>query len=426
MKKFLPFYAFLLLGLATVSLGGCLQDECTATRTFVAFEPVYRTAAQIRQDIQVESPRELKNPGKIYVYGDYILVNELHEGIHVIDNKAPHNPLNIAFINIPGNVDMAVRDNILYADNYIDLIAINIETPNNPMVVGRSEDVFPSLGFDPSRGYLVKYNELSSRQEVPCDWENGGGWFWRNDQVFVATDALQSFAEANRGNVSGASVSGIGGSMARFTLSGAYFYTVDNSSLHVFDISVAASPKKVNTVQIGWGIETIFPYKEHLFIGSQSGMFIFDNTNPLSPTLLSTFQHAQACDPVFVEDDRAYVTLRDGNTCQNFTNQLDIVDISNLLDPKLLKTHPMHNPHGLSVVEQTLYLCDGTAGLKVFDAKDWNNLKTLSHLGHFATYDVIALPDVRRAIVVGKDGLYQFDIANPAKLKELSRIPVMH
>ena len=40
-------------------------------------------------------------------------------------------------------------------------------------------------------------------------------------------------------------------------------------------------------------------------------MFIYDNTNPQAPYFLSRFQHAEACDPVFVEGDYAYVTLRE-------------------------------------------------------------------------------------------------------------------
>ncbi|MDX1939990.1 MAG: hypothetical protein SFU99_05515 [Saprospiraceae bacterium] len=423
MKKILYLKGLLLLSALSVSLSSCLKDECTATRNFITFEPVYRTEAQIRQDIVIEAPRALKNPGKIYIYGDYILVNELHEGIHVISNKDPRNPVNISFINIPGNVDMAVRNHILYADNYIDLVTIDIQNANNPKYLARTESVFPTLGFDPSRGHIVFYNEIATQQEVPCDWQNGN-WFWQGDRVMVALDALNSFASANKGNVSGASTSGVGGSLARFTMASDYLYTVDNASLNIFDLTNAVSPKKANTVNLGWGIETIFPYEDKLFIGSQTGMFIFDNKNPLAPALLSTFQHARACDPVFVEGDRAYVTLRDGTTCENFNNQLDIVDISNLLNPRLLKTHGMHHPIGLSVVDKTVYLCDDDEGLKVFDASDWNKLNIKSHLGHFTTYDIITLPEDNRAIVIGKDGLYQFDITNPSKLQELSRIPV--
>ncbi len=425
MNKAVHFiFTFLVIGLLVLSLTGCLQDECDATRTFIQFEPIYWTEAQIRQEVKAEAPRNLKNPGKIYVYGDYLLINEVNEGIHVFNNKDPRSPVNLSFINIPGNVDMAVRNNTLYADRFIDLIVLNMSNPTQPRVMNTIENCFPSLGFDASRGHIIGYRQVEVTQDAPCDWQ--GGWWWRNERVFVSFDALSSFASQNGGKVSGASVpNGIGGSLARFTLADHYMYTVDNTSLRVFDVKNEAKPDQVSTVAIGWGIETIFPFKNNLFIGSRSGMFIYDASNPLQPTQLAVFQHAQACDPVFVEGDLAYVTLHDGTECQDFNNQLDIIDIKDLKNPKLLKSHPMHHPQGLSVVDGTVYLSEDDEGLKVFNAKDWNKLDLQSHLKHFQAYDVIALPWLNQAIVVGKDGLYQFDITNPAKLKELSRIPVV-
>ncbi|MFN7120262.1 MAG: LVIVD repeat-containing protein [Saprospiraceae bacterium] len=419
------FIQVLMVGTLALSLTGCLQDDCEATRTFIQFEPIYRTEAQIRQEIKTEAPRALENPGKIYVYGDYLLINEVNAGIHIIDNQDPRNPKNLTFINIPGNVDMAVRNNMLYADRFIDLITINISNPAQPVVAKIVENCFPSLGFDATRGHLIGYREVEVTQNAPCDWQDG--WWWREGRVFVAQDAVANFTNQNRGKVTGASVpggNGIGGSMARFSLMDHYLYTVDNNSLRVFDVKNEAEPNPLTTVNIGWGIETIFPYNNNLFIGSRNGMFIYDASNPLQPTQLSFFQHAQACDPVFVDGDIAYVTLRDGTECQNFNNQLDIINIKDLKNPKLLKTHPMHRPHGLSVVEGMVYLCDDDQGLKVFDAKDYNKLDLQSHLKHFRAYDVITLPWLNQAIVVGKDGLYQFDITNPAKLQELSRIPI--
>lgn len=424
MCKLLHLRFLLLIGTLAISLSGCLQDECDGTRVFIQLEPIYKTEAEIRQEITTEKPRTLKNPGKIYVYGDYLFVNEYNEGIHIINNKNPKNPINISFINILGNVDMAVRDNMLYADHYIDLITLNISNPAAVTVSDVTENAFPALSFDANRGYVVAYKEVEVHQDAPCDWQDG--WFERGGGFFVDQAFLSSFYNSKGVNSRGSAVSGngTGGSMARFTLYEHYLYTVDNISLRVFDVKDAAAPYLANTVNIGRDIETIYPYKTNLFIGSRAGMFIYDNTNPLFPTQLSVFQHARACDPVFVEGDLAYVTLHAGTPCEGTQNQLDIIDVSNLRNPKLLKTHQMHRPMGLSVVDGTVYLCEDDEGLKVFDAKDWNELDLLSHLKHLTTYDIITLPTDNRAIVVGKDGLYQFDISNPAKLKELSRIPV--
>ena len=200
-------------------------------------------------------------------------------------------------------------------------------------------------------------------------------------------------------------------------------YTVSQSSLQLFDIKVLEKPIKGKTIDIGRGIETIFPYKDKLFIGSTTGMFIYDNKNPEAPTQLSVFQHAMSCDPVVVNDNRAYVTLRSGTTCNRGLNQLDIIDITNLRNPTLIKSYPMQNPHGLGIDFPNVFLCEGKQGLKSLDVQSDFDVKQLQHLTGMDAYDVILLKN-NVLLMIGKDGLYQYDYSNAGQLKLLSTIPV--
>jgi hypothetical protein len=86
----------------------------------------------------------------------------------------------------------------------------------------------------------------------------------------------------------------------------------------------------------------------------------------------------------------------------------------------LVKSYPLTNPHGLSKEGNTLFVCDGTAGLKVYDATNINSLQLLTTVSGINTYDVVAYNGV--AIVVTKDGLYQYDYTNRSNLKLLSKI----
>lgn len=104
------------------------------------YKPVY--AESFQQEVLFLAPRTIASPGKIYVFGNYLFVNEMLEGVHVINNTDPSNPINIAYIQIPGNVDIAVRENVLYADNYTDLVAIDMSDVNNPKVCDRETNVF--------------------------------------------------------------------------------------------------------------------------------------------------------------------------------------------------------------------------------------------------------------------------------------------
>jgi hypothetical protein len=401
-------------------------DRCTETRKYKRFTPVTVALAEIRQAVATENARELINPGKIYTKGNYLFINELKEGLHVVDNANPSSPKIIAFIKIPGNGDMAVRGNILYADSYSDLVALDISNPLNIREVGREKEVFLIGQFDgawwsfnPSTGAINDQKMEIVTETIQTNCEDGNGSWWGGGIMFDSR-ALQSSAP-NAGST--ATTQGQAGSMARFALYDNYLYTVGQNELQLFDIRTPAKPTRSNKINLGWGIETIFPYKDKLFIGSTTGMFIFDNSNPEKPQQLSTFQHAMSCDPVVVTDTRAYVTLRSGTNCNRGLNQLDVVDITDLRNPRLLKSYPMQNPHGLGVDYPYLYLCEGAHGLKSLNVTNDFDVKQLQHLTGMDAYDVIPLSN-KSLLMIGKDGLYQFDTSNPSNLRQLSKIPV--
>ena len=420
----MKFILLAILGIASASIvTGCLRDTCTTTKTYVRFDPVYKTPEQCRVGITAEAPRPLQQPGKMYFIGNYILINEVHEGIHVIDNSDPAKPNPVAFWSIPGNVDMSVRDHYLYADQYIDLLSIDISDLQNPQLVCRAQDVFQLHGFDPTRGYLVDYVKTTITEDIPCDdlrWNNP--WFMEGDFIFVAGGPVLQNSngpiKTNNGLPAG---SGIAGSYSRFGQYDNYLYCVDNNNLRPFSLTSPACPVALDPVFIGWNIETIFPWKDRLFVGSQTGVFIFDVSNPARPVQEASFSHATGCDPVVCDDENAYVTIHDGTTCNGTFNQLDVIDIRNLPIASLRTTYPMKKPKGLSVSDQYLYLCDD--GLKIFDKANPLDMKLLSHVRDIETYDVIAL-DNSHLLVIGADGFYQYDVSNPKSPKKISHIAV--
>ncbi|TXK25019.1 hypothetical protein FVR03_22040 [Pontibacter qinzhouensis] len=226
-----------------------------------------------------------------------------------------------------------------------------------------------------------------------------------------SNDSLSPSGNSETGN-------GQGGSMARFAITGNFLYTVDDSRLQVYDIATETDPVAKKKIDLGLGIETIFPYGENLFIGSQSGMYIFDITQPQEPRKLSMYEHQVACDPVVTDGRYAYITLRTGTVCQMAINELHVVDVQNLEQPELLKRYPMVNPMGLAIQNERLYVCDD--GIKVYDATDVLQLELLQH-HKIEAFDIILLHN--NLLVVGSDGFYQYSIETD-KLVLLSRIPV--
>ena len=90
---------------------------------------------------------------------------------------------------------------------------------------------------------------------------------------------------------------GVGGSLARFTIKDNFLYTVDFQTLKVFDITNVAEPVLKTSIEVGQGVETIFPLNNWLFLGTQNGMFIYQIDDKGTPQFVSNYQHITSCDP---------------------------------------------------------------------------------------------------------------------------------
>lgn len=206
---------------------------------------------------------------------------------------------------------------------------------------------------------------------------------------------------------------GTGGSLAKFAIAGNYLYTVDGTSLRIFDITNSGNPLYKNIVNIGWGIETIFPFKDKLFIGSSSMVYIYSISNPLQPQLLSvaTSQAVfRRCDPVVAKDSVAYATLRSNSSCGGGRSVLSVIDIRFIDKPIEVFTTPLQEPMGLGYWGNTLYVCDTTLGLQVFDISNPYYPVNVKSISTEKCFDVIPYND--ELICWTLFGLVIYDITN--------------
>jgi hypothetical protein len=355
-----------------------------------------------KRDVKQKAAQPLEETGKIYVKDNFLYINEKNKGVHIYDNTNPEKPNQVGYMAIPGNLDVAMKGDYLYADSYMDLVAINVKTKKTTRV----NDVFKG-----------SFDEMRREGRFAALGADGNYLFSKSFQ------AVNNFGGGGGSNNGGGT--GTAGSMARFAIVGDVLYVLDGSSMKVFDITDQENPKQVSETKMDFAIETIFPEGDKLFIGGTQGMFIYDNTDPMKPVAVGKFEHLFSCDPVVVQNDIAYITLRNGTPCRTTVNQLDIVDVKDPKNPTLLKSYPMHNPHGLSIQGNTLYVCDGNQGLKVLDVTDVNDIKTVGKDPSLRkAYDVIALGEQKTLVVVGKEGIFQYNNSDPANLKQLSVIPV--
>ena len=415
-----------ILSFITILFFSC---EDSTYREYTGNAPVYLSYPDLRKAVEIRQNVDLKNPGKIYYKDNYIFIVEELKGIHVFDNADPSSPVKKAFVNLPGVVDISISGYILYADSFVDLVILDVQNVDNIREVARVTDIlpytvppvdndYPMATVDDKKGVVIDWEVKTIRERV---YNNTYPWpvYYRGGIAFLD----KANASGASSGVSG-SGTGFGGSMARFGIKDKVLYIVDQNTLKVFDITTKTSPAKMGDFYPGWNIETMFISGNNMFLGTTTGMIIYDISNPLVPTSRVFFNHARSCDPVIVDDTLAYVTLRSGTTCGGTVNCLDVVNIKKINSPSLLATFSMTNPHGLGKSGDLLFICDGNAGLKIYDASDPLTIgnRLIYSYPNINAYDVIPIGNI--LVMIGDNGLFQYSYSNIQNITLLSKIEV--
>jgi len=238
MKKI--FFPLLILLSVLISC----EDRISETVTYWVNEPVFMEADEFRNSVKISTvAHEITGYGKISFYNGYLYMSEPGKGIHIINNQNPANPKIEGYIELLGNADISIRENILYADSYIDLVWFDVSNPAKPVFGGRLENVFPEAipfvdneyGIDYEMIYVNKkqdkvvvgWNEVKRTEQVE-EYNNGWFWWWLKGDVY-ATPEIN--IDVNTGGNS------INGSMSRFALYQDNLYVVINNQMQVFKLS---------------------------------------------------------------------------------------------------------------------------------------------------------------------------------------------
>jgi len=424
MKK--TVFLFFLAGL----LGGCNYDY-EETISYKINEPVFMSTSEFRNSVKVTNEQhQISNYGKICFYNGFLYISESEVGIHIIDDTNPSQPRIVGFIELVGNADLAIRNDVLYADSYIDLVWFDIADPAHPKLKGRLENVFPealpvidnSYGYD----YNMCYSNDGRQKGIVVGWTlkertekvDTKRSLWEGGVMYNDSYAGNSVSKSNTSQTTG-----INGSMSRFSVYKDYLYAVINYQMCIFDLKTNQTPTKIDGDPIWIGnVETIFSYKDKMFLGMPTGMAIYSVEKPTEPAYCSTVWHIYGCDPVVVDNDLAYVTIHSGNFCGQTANELSITDVSDAYHPRILVTYAMDNPKGLGIDNNVLFLCDD--GLKAYKCDNPLTLMAnqLTHQKGMDGFDVIPFDNV--LMMIADTGLYQYDYSDINNIKRISVIPI--
>lgn len=404
-------YALILLLFGFIS--SCTFNDDSEQAIFAV--PEIKSLAEIRNNISVESAQPTNSDGKIYVTQDYLFYIAQESGIHIFNNTNPANPQNIAFINLEGVHDIAVKGNYLYADNFIDLVVFDISTITNISLVQTVENAFEFYPTYPEEAEFYDFTQYPGENELLVGYRLESRNRPSEDVIMIMENTLANFDGSSN-------YIGNGGSYAKFQINNNALYAVENYELNVFDITnpIEASFDKavyMNTWLGGGVFETLFKQKEFLFIGSTNGMYIVNAADEFNPYFVSGFSHATACDPVVVHENTAYITVRGGSSCGAIEDQVNVIDITDISNPTLLSTYFLSQPYGLGIRNGILYVCTN-GNLTVFDAS--TSTLVLENTYAEDVKDVIALDS--HLIAVGSNKIIQYQYGADFTLTAISTV----
>jgi len=385
---------------------------------YVHYTPLYQSREVFEKRIIATTDSvPLLNPGKLMVSGNYKFVTDVNRGVHIFDDTDPRNPRKVAFINIPGTLDIALKNNTLLANAYSALVAIDITNPAQAQLKSLLPAAFPPV-------YVGNAPIMDSLGNVAVAWVADTVWTCGYYMVGVEDGSVPltgngTTLDTAQKNV----VLGQNASMSRFTLSADWLYTVDLQSLRLFDITNETNPRKGAVVETGrWELETIFRSDSVLYIGAMTGMHIYVHGSAGgAPVAASSYSHVTSCDPVVVQKGIAYVTLRTGTRCRAGSNELDIVDVRNPYKPEELSRFQLTNPAGLAVEDSTLYVCEGNYGLTILDVKNPSKPSIVSNVREARPEDIIANGGI--LTLIGSEGIWRYDATNRLEPVLLSYTP---
>ncbi|HEX8562316.1 MAG TPA: hypothetical protein VF676_04975 [Flavobacterium sp.] len=390
------------------------EDDKTLGEALFAV-PEVKSLTEIRDNITVLGAKQTQSDGKIYVAANYIFYIAKEDGVHVFDNSNPSSPQNIAFLNIDGVHDIAVKGNRLYADNYVDLVVFDLSDMQDISVVQTIQNVFDFYPEYPQEAEFYDYTVGADEGELIIGFQLETRARPDEGGILMSNDALGSFSGAAE-----AAGVGTGGSYARFQVRSNALYAVESYHLNVFNIGNpdnAFFHSEVYTDSwFGGEFETLFSQKEYLFVGSTTGMFVVNAEDEFHPVFISEFSHATACDPVVVDGTKAYITVRGGTTCGATEDQINVINVAEMSNPTLLSTYLLEQPYGLGIKDGVLYVCCGANGLKVFDASS-SILALQNSYGDNVT-DVIPLET--HLVAVGLNTIRQYSYGSGFTLQPIS------
>lgn len=160
MKNITQFLCLFLL--CACLFGCCWGNEPGMPAQSSNYAPVTMLRTEFETSVETLQNQTIVNSGKIYVFDDFLFINEVNKGFHVFDYSNAENPVPLCFINTPGATDVSIKNGMLYINQAVDLITLKYNSDTKIFdVLYRNTNVFPQkISPDGFEFYDINANEI--------------------------------------------------------------------------------------------------------------------------------------------------------------------------------------------------------------------------------------------------------------------------
>ena len=380
----------------------CMKTKGEVSLNYTKAEAVYGDLDSLRSLPLLIEKQPVENPKSYFISSNFVLVGELHKGIHIYNNILGQNPQRISFIQIPNNKEFYVKGNFLYAESMYDVVKIDISDVYNPTLVSRAENVFWDVQYNDNGQALVGFDYHNATEtfnvnsaEAKEVKKSGTLYYDYLDNLIPPSEIPSTFTGSYENGK---------GTMNRIAVDFDHVYIIGDSKLYT--LSDFSGLHKTSEININSGTETIYTDKNRLYLGSTTAMTVYSASNPSKPNEIFELPHTETCDPVLAKGNTAYYTLRavENEGCNALgENTLNVVDVSSNSSAKLIESYNLKSPYGLAMASKYLLVGEGLNGLTIFDASNPRSPVKKVTLSQVVAYDVMVHPTNNNIIIASSN-----------------------
>jgi len=418
MKNITNIYRFTILFvlsialIAKVAISSCIESSNV-------YLPVYLSEEEFKSAITFQPNFTVANPIEIHTMDSYVYIVDSNKGIIILDNTNPNDLTPIGRINIPGVNSIIIQNNIIIADSATDLITINIEDTTNPQEIKRLSNILSS-NVKP-RG--IWGNKVDESQGIVVDkiYERTSGC---NDTITSSSDSTSFGCTSNKQdtlNENYNQLEEIERYFKRMIVIDNLLYVINEQNILLVNIDTFGNIQLVDKVAVEAEVSAISHLGDRLLAGTRRGVMGYRiNDDGLSFETSYNYQPWQ-CQEILFKGTTAFTIENVNNKCGANTNLLEILNFENIDNPEKVSNYPVFNPMKIDVSDTAILIADKDKGLIVLDRSNIQNPSLANQIDAPSPISVNQVDNI--ALLLSKNGLYQYDINNLNDIYLISYFP---